>query len=577
MYVESLDSLVQWFFALDHVNYARWIPIHIRDMESLPDSIAEEFKKYWVLQKTQNCFSCMPLDQAHEQNNKLVKDSGGAVGLTENPIAFRRWMVGGPEQARLLKEFERQLSGYTDEEGNLPHHEQYASVQELFKKHVCDLCATISSMGNPFLDDCPELLVLNTRNCASDEVIETIKNIKDLGLSQYKEYVDGVIVSRDISIHQLIKKKSLPLFKRQALKGSKTKKQISSLKSDCNRFSHLYIASTFRGGDLEEFFSHENHPWPPSISDHGKLRLPTQKSDLLVLLEGVTSGPPSHFDIKLIDGSAAVHFLSCASVSTFVEYSLSVFNTYVKNELLNCGRIDIIWDVYKADSLKVCTREKRGKGIRKKVSGHVKLPCNFQDFLRDTKNKQELFEFLTSNVLSSDIESDKVICVTSGMYCMNIQSAVPIFFFFFPGSSVISVNYSSQDFQSCDHEEADTRIALHLYDVVIIKVPQIFSCALLILMSSLSLLVCFFIFIHQLTSGLRLAQGRILDIIALTIFAKYWGKRSQGQYLSFMLSLGATPHHSFMERQKNLRGKLGNHFHKQPWHLHIFCMSHFSH
>ncbi len=53
-------------------------------------------------------------------------------------------------------------------------------------------------MGNPFLDDCPELLVLNTRNCVSDEVIETVKNIKDLGLSQYKEYVDGVIVSRDI-------------------------------------------------------------------------------------------------------------------------------------------------------------------------------------------------------------------------------------------------------------------------------------------------------------------------------------------------------------------------------------------
>ncbi len=222
----------------------------------------------------------MPLNQAHEQNNKLVKDSGGAVGLTQNPIAFRRWMVGGPQQARLLISCPVTLM----QKVNLPHHEQYVSVQELFKKHVCDFCATISSIGNPFLDDCPELLVLNTRNCASDEVIETVNNIKDLGLSQYKEYV-GVIVSRDISIHQPITKNSLPLFKRQALKGSKTKKQISSLKSDCNLFSHLYIASTFRGGDLEEFFPHENYKWPPSISDHGKLRLPIQKSDLLVLLQ----------------------------------------------------------------------------------------------------------------------------------------------------------------------------------------------------------------------------------------------------------------------------------------------------
>ena len=35
-----------------------------------------------------------------------MKGSGGAVGLTENPSAFRKWMVTGPEQARLLKEFE---------------------------------------------------------------------------------------------------------------------------------------------------------------------------------------------------------------------------------------------------------------------------------------------------------------------------------------------------------------------------------------------------------------------------------------------------------------------------------------
>ena len=55
-----------------------------------------------MVNKTRNPFSCIPLDQAHEQNNKLVKDSGGAVGLTENPSAFRRWMIAGPEQARLL-------------------------------------------------------------------------------------------------------------------------------------------------------------------------------------------------------------------------------------------------------------------------------------------------------------------------------------------------------------------------------------------------------------------------------------------------------------------------------------------
>lgn len=84
--VESLKALVPWFFALDHQNYARWIPVHIRDMESLPTSIHKEFEEHghWVVPKTTNRFSSTPIDQAHEQNNDLVKGSGGAVGHRES-------------------------------------------------------------------------------------------------------------------------------------------------------------------------------------------------------------------------------------------------------------------------------------------------------------------------------------------------------------------------------------------------------------------------------------------------------------------------------------------------------------
>ena len=91
LYVEAMEELMPLFFALDHVNYARWASIHIRDMKSLADSIAKEFQSegHWVLSKTGNKFSAIPFDQAHEQQNKVVKSAGGAVGLTENPVAFR--------------------------------------------------------------------------------------------------------------------------------------------------------------------------------------------------------------------------------------------------------------------------------------------------------------------------------------------------------------------------------------------------------------------------------------------------------------------------------------------------------
>ena len=33
LYVEVLENLTPLFFTLDHVNYARWLPVHIRDMK----------------------------------------------------------------------------------------------------------------------------------------------------------------------------------------------------------------------------------------------------------------------------------------------------------------------------------------------------------------------------------------------------------------------------------------------------------------------------------------------------------------------------------------------------------------
>ena len=43
--VKVLEELTPLFFALDHVNYSRWMPVHIRDMKSLPATVRDEFEK----------------------------------------------------------------------------------------------------------------------------------------------------------------------------------------------------------------------------------------------------------------------------------------------------------------------------------------------------------------------------------------------------------------------------------------------------------------------------------------------------------------------------------------------------
>ena len=90
-------------------------------------------------------------------------------------------MLAGPEQARLLAEFDKQFM--EDEENTwCMQHEQGLSTQILFQKHSNTLYETIMSMGNPFEDDCPELLALDSRNCASEDVVTTVQKIKNIGV-----------------------------------------------------------------------------------------------------------------------------------------------------------------------------------------------------------------------------------------------------------------------------------------------------------------------------------------------------------------------------------------------------------
>ena len=67
--------------------------------------MAQEFKNdHFAVHKTETRISTIAIDQAHEQNNKVIKENGGTIGLTEHPSALRRWMVAGPEITRILEQ-----------------------------------------------------------------------------------------------------------------------------------------------------------------------------------------------------------------------------------------------------------------------------------------------------------------------------------------------------------------------------------------------------------------------------------------------------------------------------------------
>lgn len=77
-------------------------------------------------------------------------------------------------------------------------------------------------------------------------------------------------------------------------KSSKTTKdlQLKTAKSSCGMFARLYVGCQARGGDLNEFFKHENQSFLPSL----------ERSHDHVVSEPKVSA-------VVIDGAALVHML----------------------------------------------------------------------------------------------------------------------------------------------------------------------------------------------------------------------------------------------------------------------------
>ena len=233
-----------------------------------PNIHAEFRAGKFVVDNTRNKFSAMAIDQCHEQNNGAVKGSRGAVGLTANPAALRRWTVAGPEVARVVAEFEEdQVDGGPGAKRNIEglNHEQQPGVQSAFLKDVQSLTLVLQEMGNPFLEESNDLLVLDTKYIM-ESVAGTVRKVETIGQEQYSKFVDERLSKCVTPVRDPLPKNKLPFFSRPAVKApSKGMLQLQSMKRNCNLFSRLYLACQARDGDVDQFFSHKNHACPPSL------------------------------------------------------------------------------------------------------------------------------------------------------------------------------------------------------------------------------------------------------------------------------------------------------------------------
>ena len=449
LFLEAFEEMMPWVAVLDHTHYMRWGSVFLDDMRRLPESIKKSFDLgNFTVKKSSRVFSAIGIDQAHEQNNKRVKVDGGAIGIMDNESALLEWALSGPYIAEMIQE--------TDQCSSSKHHEDTDSFEKEFCLRRVKLINSFKYFENPFEDPHKELVNIASKVIMSTEAATSVREALRIGNKQCLDFLNKRLNSSEkdpTSIYEPVKKNNLTLFRSKSVAvTSKKKRETAALKERVQLFSNLYIGCKSRQANLDDFFRHENHEYPPSLSDYGNIRKPLAKSDFLKCLvgDGIDQEVEELFDepsveAALIDGAALVQMTKPKTSKTFGEYVKSEIGDKIKSRIGKVEQLDLVFDVYKKGSRKRETRENRSKegGIHISIKDNTPIYRNFAKVLKVDQNKTELFELIAQSLVTEFNNHPKALVVTSKE---NVLSNRDI---------------SLHALMPCHKEEADDRMFLH--------------------------------------------------------------------------------------------------------------------
>ena len=287
------------------------------------------------------------------------------------------------------------------------------------------------------------------------EIVKSLRSAEKVGKEQYLKVMDDVFINSNKSIMDVLHDNKVLVFSSIINKGkSRAKVEMDLSKHNTNLFAQLFLSNRAldEDSDREEFFSYENDEDPPSIAFSRKMR-PGTKVDILTCItneSSITVSLPENVTYECLDGAVIVHLIKGRKGTPFLDYAQKQFIPFIEKRLKRVSQLDIIFDQYFEHSIKSMTREKRascGTSIRIKNIRKRMIPKDWAAFLREDKNKEELFSLLAEEI-SKIVVVGKTILVTSK-------------------ENVKKTDDTNVDtLQPCKIEEFDCRFPLHLYHAV---------------------------------------------------------------------------------------------------------------
>ena len=246
---------------------------------------------------------------------------------------------------------------------------------------------------------------------------------------------------------------------------STKKKNVNVHLETTKAFRYIEFARA-RGYDLSSVCKCELSEIPFFLVKDGILCECDNKSELERTIEGKLEHLPTRFiPSKDKKSMIAIDFMVCAkkvrvkkdNVRTFGYFCQKV-QDLILNLAIDSQQIDIIFDIYLKNSIKVSARKSRKKSIESVTvsiyQDNQQLPSAIDSFWASESSKEAL-QMHYIKWVSAKYTREKAIYL-GGSLTGDIFGCVKI----------VSGNLSDVPNLRCDHEEADDRLMLHIYDAV---------------------------------------------------------------------------------------------------------------
>ena len=109
LHLSATAAMVPHFFSMDRVNYARWLPVYLFDMNMLESKHPEVYHVFMAgshsVGRSEQPSAQVWSDMALQQSINLdLKSKGGIIGMCTKENAAEKWFLTSHERAAITQE-----------------------------------------------------------------------------------------------------------------------------------------------------------------------------------------------------------------------------------------------------------------------------------------------------------------------------------------------------------------------------------------------------------------------------------------------------------------------------------------